>query len=31
MDGQAFQEQLANLLFVADTWGRLSASADRED
>jgi phage gp29-like protein len=30
MDDQALQEQLANLLFIADTWGRLSASADRE-
>ena len=24
-------ENLANLMFMADTWGRLSASADRED
>lgn len=31
MDGEALQQQLANLLFIADTWGRLSASADRED
>lgn len=31
MDDQALQEQLANLLFIADTWGRLSARADRED
>ncbi|WP_095128672.1 DUF935 family protein [Pseudomonas sp. Irchel s3h14] len=31
MDGEALQQQLANLLFIADTWGRLSASVDRED
>lgn len=31
MDDHALQEQLANLLFIADTWGRLSAGADRED
>ncbi|WP_425540577.1 hypothetical protein ACOK4R_15345 [Pseudomonas fluorescens] len=31
MDDQALQQQLAKLLFVADTWGRLSAAADRED
>ncbi|MGF6098887.1 DUF935 domain-containing protein [Pseudomonas sp. 18175] len=31
MDDQALQQQLGNLLFFADTWGRLSAAADRED
>ena len=31
MDAETLQQQLTNLLFIADTWGRLSASADRED
>jgi len=31
MDGEALQQRLADLLFIADTWGRLSANADRED
>ncbi|WP_339521617.1 DUF935 domain-containing protein [Pseudomonas sp. EL_65y_Pfl2_R96] len=30
-EDQAPEQPLANLLFIADTWGRLSASADRED
>ncbi|MHC8349235.1 DUF935 domain-containing protein [Pseudomonas sp. RT4P38] len=30
-DGQAPEQPLANLMFMADTWGRLSANADRED
>lgn len=31
MDDQALQENLTHLLFVADIWGRLNASADRQD
>ncbi len=31
MDDQALQESLTRLLFVADIWGRLNASADRQD
>lgn len=31
MDDQALQQKLTNLLFIANTWGRLSAAADRED
>lgn len=31
MDDQALQENLTRLLFVANVWGRLNASADRED
>jgi phage gp29-like protein len=31
LDAVALQETLARLMFVADTWGRLSAAADRED
>ncbi|MBH8611942.1 DUF935 family protein [Pseudomonas mohnii] len=31
MDDQALQQQLGDLMFMAQTWGRLSASADRED
>jgi phage gp29-like protein len=31
MDGEALQQQLADLLFIAETWGRLSANADRQD
>lgn len=31
MDDQALQQKLASLLFIADTWGRLSAHADLED
>lgn len=31
LDASALRETLARLLFVADTWGRLSAAADRED
>ncbi|WP_416739242.1 DUF935 domain-containing protein [Pseudomonas sp. NFX71] len=30
-DGQTLEQPLANLLFMANTWGRLSANADRED
>ncbi|WP_449103643.1 DUF935 domain-containing protein [Pseudomonas veronii] len=30
MDTQALEQALARLMFIADTWGRLSASADRE-
>lgn len=30
-EDQTPEQPLANLLFMADTWGRLSASADRED
>lgn len=31
LDAVALQEMLARLMFLADTWGRLSAAADRED
>ncbi|SED75337.1 phage portal protein family protein [Pseudomonas anguilliseptica] len=31
LDATALQENLARLMFIADTWGRLSAAADRED
>ncbi|WP_409284319.1 DUF935 domain-containing protein [Pseudomonas protegens] len=31
MDDQALQENLTRLLFVADIWGRLNASADQQD
>ncbi|MBA1271655.1 DUF935 family protein, partial [Pseudomonas carnis] len=31
MDDQSLQQELARLLFIANIWGRLSASADRED
>lgn len=31
LDASALQSMLARLMFVADTWGRLSATADRED
>lgn len=31
MDDQALQENLTRLLFMADVWGRLNASADRQD
>lgn len=31
MDSQALQQQLAHLIFIANTWGRLSATADKED
>lgn len=31
MDTQALEQTLARLMFIADTWGRLSASADREN
>ena len=31
MDDQALQQKLANLMFIANTWGRLNAAADRED
>lgn len=31
MDIHALEQQLANLIFIANTWGRLSATADRED
>lgn len=31
MDTQALEQQLAHLIFIANTWGRLSATADRED
>jgi hypothetical protein len=31
MDSQAFQQQMAHLNFIANTWGRLSATADKED
>lgn len=31
LDAAALQEMLARLMFVADTWGRLSATADQED
>lgn len=31
MDDQALQQRLTNLMFIANTWGRLSAAADRED
>lgn len=31
LDDQALQQKLASLLFIADTWGRLSAHADKED
>lgn len=31
MDDQALQQTLTRLLFIAGTWGRLSANADRED
>ncbi|AZE35239.1 Mu-like prophage FluMu protein gp29 [Pseudomonas chlororaphis subsp. aureofaciens] len=31
MDDQALQENLTRLLFMADIWGRLNASADQED
>ncbi|MCX2546558.1 DUF935 family protein [Pseudomonas sp. COW5] len=31
MDSQALQQQLAHLIFIANTWGRLSAAADKED
>jgi phage gp29-like protein len=31
MDDQALQQTLTRLLFIADTWGRLTANADRED
>lgn len=31
MDSEGLQQQLTNLLFIADTWGRLSASAEREN
>lgn len=31
MDDQALQENLTRLLFVADIWGRLNASADRQE
>lgn len=30
-ENQTPEQPLANLLFMADTWGRLSASADREE
>lgn len=31
MDDQALQQTLTRLLFIAGTWGRLTADADRED
>lgn len=31
LDDQALQQKLTSLLFIADTWGRLSAHADQED
>ncbi|APC14537.1 hypothetical protein BLL42_01855 [Pseudomonas frederiksbergensis] len=31
MDAQALERKLTNLLFITNTWGRLSAAADRED
>jgi phage gp29-like protein len=31
MDTQALEQTLARLMFISDIWGRLSASADRED
>ncbi|HHS7810319.1 DUF935 domain-containing protein [Pseudomonas putida] len=31
MDTQALEQQLAQLIFIANTWGRLSANADTED
>ncbi|CAN2976009.1 DUF935 domain-containing protein [Pseudomonas sp. PM2] len=31
MDDQTLQQKLTNLMFIANTWGRLSATADRED
>ncbi len=31
MDTQALEQTLARLMFIADTWGHLSASADREN
>ncbi|QZD72891.1 DUF935 domain-containing protein [Pseudomonas sp. 3-2] len=31
MDSQTLQQQLAHLIFIANTWGRLSATADKED
>lgn len=31
MDTQALEQTLARLMFIANTWGRLSASADREN
>lgn len=31
LDATALQDRLAQLMFIADTWGRLSAAADLED
>jgi phage gp29-like protein len=31
MDSQALEQQLTQLIFLANTWGRLSATADKED
>ncbi len=31
MDTQALEQHLAQLIFIANTWGHLSATADRED
>ncbi|BBP71882.1 hypothetical protein PHLH6_38860 [Pseudomonas sp. Seg1] len=31
MDSQALPQQLAHLIFIANTWGHLSATADKED
>ncbi|TBV10249.1 DUF935 domain-containing protein [Stutzerimonas kirkiae] len=31
LDARALQERLAQLMFLSDTWGRLSAAADLED
>lgn len=31
MDTQALEQHLAQLIFIANTWGHLSAIAERED
>lgn len=31
MDTQALEQHLAQLIFIANTWGQLSATAERED